>query len=399
MDSRDFWVLTIAFLICCFLASRGSFAQTGQNFYITNSGDNTVSTFIYPGNATTIPVGKGPYGVAVSSTRAYIANSDDGTVSVIDIATNTNIATIDAAGIAKLGIAVTPDGSKVYVVGNSGQCTLISQGCAAVIDAATNKVTDLISCPNCYGVAVSPDGSKYYATNVTGCCVSVFDTATNTQLRGLPTSHRANLGIAASPDGKRLYVAGIAQLIGSTPAITVIDLTTGTEIASIPLNSNPRGIAVSPGSGKVYVATNGTSPIPVQRPSILLVIDTVTNKVIRRIPVGDLPEGVAISNDGTIYGVSSGKNHIDVIDPLRYTVTNIIPVGNSPSAFGNFIQAAPLFAGTPGRRNCVHVSIAALLYNFGGRLSIAARALGFPTVPSLRSAINAFCSGSQIATR
>jgi hypothetical protein len=98
--------------------------------------------------------------------------------------------------------------------------------------------------------------------------------------------------------------------------------------------------------------------------------------------------------------VSSGENHIDVIDPVTYTVNpNTIPVGNHPIAFGNFIQPAPLFAGTPGQPNCVQVSIAALRNYFSGRLSIAARALGFPTVLSLRTAINAFCSGSQIAGR
>jgi YVTN family beta-propeller protein len=179
----------------------------------------------------------------------------------------------------------------------------------------------------------------------------------------------------------------------------VIDLTTGEEVAAIPVgaaNDVPTGIAVSPGSGKVYVAT---VPSAIDGPSILWVIDTVTNKVIRKIFVGDFPEGVAIDNYGTIYVVSSGENHIDVIDPLTYTVTGLIWVGNGPIAFGNFIQSAPLFAGMPGQPNCVHVSIAALLYYFGGRLAIAARALGFPTVASLRSAINAFCSASQIANR
>jgi len=177
-------------------------------------------------------------------------------------------------------------------------------------------------------------------------------------------------------------------------------LTTGTDIASIPVDGNftdiagnQTGIAVSPGSGKVYVATNGSAG------GILLVIDAVTNKIIRKVFVGNLAGGVAISTNGNIYVVSSSENHIDVIDPLTYTVTGTIPVGNSPIAFGNFIQPAPLFAGTLGQPNCVHVSIAALRTYFGGRLSIAARALGFPTVLSLRSAINAFCSGSQTASR
>jgi YVTN family beta-propeller protein len=396
-------LLAVAFVVSRCLASGGSFAQTGQNFYITNFGDNTVSTFTdaYGSNATTIPVGKGPGWVAVSRTTAYVANSGDGTVSVIDIATNTNIATINVSG--PVSIAVSPDGSKVYVVSGNPNCPFISAlGCVVVIDAATNTVTDQIECTKCSGITVSPDGSKYYVSTIDGWWVSVFDTATNTLIGGLPTSSRVSRGIAASPDGKRLYVASSLEAGDLTGTITVIDLTTGADIATIPLGTgnpqqDPAGIAVSPGSGKVYVATVAVGVI--DSPSILWVIDTVTNKVIRKIFVGDLPAGVAISTDGTIYVVSSGENHIDVIDPLTYTVFRAIPVGNSPIAFGNFIQAAPLFAGTPGQPNCVHVSIASLLYNLGGRLSIAARALGFPTVLSLRSAINAFCNGSHTASR
>jgi len=45
---------------------------------------------------TTVTVGTTPIGVAVSlgGTRAYVANSGDGTVSVIDTATNTVEATL-----------------------------------------------------------------------------------------------------------------------------------------------------------------------------------------------------------------------------------------------------------------------------------------------------------------
>src|SRR6266852_2051587 len=73
--------------------------------------------------------------LAPASTRAqnaYITNQSSSTVSVIDTATDTVIATIPV-GLAPFGVAVSPDGSKVYV-------TNISSNTVSVIDTATNTV-------------------------------------------------------------------------------------------------------------------------------------------------------------------------------------------------------------------------------------------------------------------
>lgn len=49
-----------------------------------------------------------------AQTRAYVANDFDNTVSVIDIATNTVVATVPVGG-APLALAITPDGAFAYV--------------------------------------------------------------------------------------------------------------------------------------------------------------------------------------------------------------------------------------------------------------------------------------------
>src|SRR5258708_18014440 len=71
-----------------------------------------------------------------ASTRAqnaYITNLGPYTVSVIDTATDTVIATILPVGLVPFGVAVSPDGSKVYVT-NSVSPT----GTVAVADTTTN---------------------------------------------------------------------------------------------------------------------------------------------------------------------------------------------------------------------------------------------------------------------
>lgn len=89
----------------------------------------------------TISVGNGPYAVAVTpdGTQVYVTNTSDGTVSVIDIATSTVIATI-SVDIDCFGIAVTPDGTQAYVPIAKGLSSYV-----AVIDTATTTVTDTIT--------------------------------------------------------------------------------------------------------------------------------------------------------------------------------------------------------------------------------------------------------------
>jgi YVTN family beta-propeller protein len=122
--------------LACLVGSAAGFAQ---NAYITNEGDNTVSVIDTATNTvigSPIPVGRFPVGVAVTpdGSKVYVTNYDANTVSVIATATNTVIATIPVGfGSSPLGVAVTPDGSKVYVANRNG-------GTVSVIATANNTV-------------------------------------------------------------------------------------------------------------------------------------------------------------------------------------------------------------------------------------------------------------------
>ena len=102
--------------------------QAAPSAYVTNQcasssscNNGTVSVFDTATGQVTgspIPVGRGPLGVAVSpdGSQVYVANNGSGTVSVIDTASNQVPATIPV-GAHPFGVAVSPDGSQVSVCG------------------------------------------------------------------------------------------------------------------------------------------------------------------------------------------------------------------------------------------------------------------------------------------
>ncbi|MHB8101362.1 MAG: PKD domain-containing protein [Methanosarcina sp.] len=292
----------------------------GPYAYITNEYENTVSVIDTATNTVTatIPVGSNPIGVAVSpdGTKVYAANYYGKTVSVIDTATNTVIATVNV-GSSPNGIAVSPDGTKVYVT-NFHSVTV------SVIDTATNTVTstvDVGSAPR--GVAVNPDGTKVYVANLYTGAVFVIDTATNT-VTDVGVGN-GPYGIAVSPDGTKVYVAD-----EESNTVSVITTTTNNVMATVNVGSVPRGVAVSPDGTKVYVANEGSNNVSV--------IDTVTNGVMDTVNVGINPHGVAVTPDGTkVYVANYHSNNVSVIDTATNKVTATVNVGNGPVAFGQSI--------------------------------------------------------------
>src|SRR5438309_77550 len=95
--------------------------------------------------------------------RAYVTNGGDNTVSVIDTATNTVVATIPVR-LFPGELAITPDGTRAYVTSPGGATV-------SVIDTATNTVVATINFPfgvSPYGVAITPDGTRAYVADFSG---------------------------------------------------------------------------------------------------------------------------------------------------------------------------------------------------------------------------------------
>ena len=289
--------------------------------YITNTDSNTVSVIDTATNTViaTVNVGSYPFGVAVNpvGTKIYVPNEGSNDVSIIDTATNTVTATVKV-GFGPHGAAVNPEGTKVYVT-NYGDNNV------SVIDTATNTVTATVNVGgNPQGVAVTPDGTKLYVVNYWDSTVSVIDTATNIVTATVPVGYDPN-GVAVNPEGTKVYVT-----TSGDSTVSVIDTTTNTVTATVPVGRSPFGVAFTPDGKKVYVTNQNDGSVSV--------IDTATNNVIATVNVGSNPFGIAVNPEGTkIYVANGNSNNVSVIDSATNNVIATVNVGDNPIGFGQFI--------------------------------------------------------------
>ncbi|WP_431234657.1 beta-propeller fold lactonase family protein [Mycolicibacterium psychrotolerans] len=263
----------------------------GTRAVVSNSGDGTVSLINTSTNKVlaTIGVGSTPAGVVFdpSGSRFYVVNAT-GAVTAVSLPANTVGAPV-AVGVdpllAAIGPAGTPAAGKLYVTnfGLNGTGNTVS-----VLNTATNQVTATITLPapavGPQGVAMSPDGTRVWVGSTQGKTVSVIDTATNTVIKTLPLSTEPGF-IAFSPDGHLAYIADFAA-----NTVSVINTANYTTAATIPVGQYPTGMALSP-DGSVAFVTN-------QMDNTVSVINTATKTVIKTVTVGNTPVNVAVSPDG-----------------------------------------------------------------------------------------------------
>jgi len=157
--------------------------------------------------------------------------------------------------------------------------------------------------------------SRVYVSDPGNSMVFVVDTTSRTVIATIPVQINPK-DIKVNPAGTRAYVAN-----SSSQTVSVIDTTTNTVIATIPVGTVPVGIGITPDGRHVYVGNRGT----------ISVINAETNVVETTILVGSPKEfwGVAVTPDGTrVYVVDINVPSVYIVDTSTNTVANHIPLPN-----------------------------------------------------------------------
>jgi len=271
--------------------------------------------------------------LAADGSKVYTADHQHGIIYVTDTATTTSTGLITVFAFADpWGLAVMPDGSKLYAA--------MSDNTVSVIDTAARFFASIPVGAGPKGVAVTPDGSKVYVTNSVDGTVSVINTATNTVSATIPVGS-SPWGVAVTLDGSRVYVANHGT-------VSVIDTSSDAVISTISGIGGAAGLAVTPDGSAVYVANfQASDGLSFPLSGAVSVINTATNTVSATIPVGAGPFGVDVTPNGSrVYVASQYSNTVSVINTATNTVIDTVTTGSGPSffgpiAFGLFIQPLP----------------------------------------------------------
>ncbi|MGO9197379.1 MAG: YncE family protein [Acidimicrobiales bacterium] len=244
-----------------------------------------------------IAVGTYPDAVAVNpaGTMAYVANYSSGSVTPVNLATDTPGTPIDA-GVGPAGIAITPDGKTAYVT-DDGSASVLGDT-VTPIDLATGKPgTPITVGSGPQGIVITPDGSTAYVADAgaivtgqsggVGNTVTPIDLSTNTAGRPI-TVGNGPTGMAITTDGTVVFVTNLDS--GSVTPIATANNSAGAPIAV------PGGpVAVTIGGGDAWVVDTpsntsaGNNVVPISISS-----DTAGAPI--AVPKG--PQDIAITPDG-----------------------------------------------------------------------------------------------------
>ena len=141
--------------------------------------------------------------------------------------------------------------------------------------------------------------------------------------KNLVYSGTAGVPLESNPRGIAINpITDIAAVANErSNSVSIVDLKTQSVISTIPVGSAPKGVAINTALNLALVTNSGDNT--------LSVIDLSALKVIRTIPVGKGPEGVAANSNISLV-VNSDDNSVTAVDLTSFNVINSIAVGHVP---------------------------------------------------------------------
>ena len=232
--------------------------------------------------APSIEVGSEPAHVVVDwqGRRAYVTNSADNTVSVVDIVRRKVIATI-ATGAFPHGLRISPDGREIYVA------DVKANSVSVISVAAAKEVSRIPVGKGPVQVGFTPNGRRVYVSLRDENSIAVIDTARRKKIAVVPVG-RNPIQLFVTPNGRTVYVANQGTEFNPGNTVSVVATATDHVVATLVTGRGAHGVVVSRDGRDAFITNSFADTVSV--------IDTATQKVLRNIKVGKGPNGITFSS-------------------------------------------------------------------------------------------------------
>jgi DNA-binding beta-propeller fold protein YncE len=320
-------VVVIATAFAC--AAAGS-AGASPPLWVVNPEGSIVSFDVATGHqvGAAIPLGGLPAGLAITpdGSRVYAGSRNGRDVTVIDTAAHAPLTTIGLPGPARQ-IAASPDSSTVYVTSEESDEKMTA------IATATDSARSLDVGPSPGAVAFTPDG-KYAYVGIGPNDVQVVETATGNTVGEPIEVMLVPRTIVVTPDGSTIYA------IADDGWVSVINTSLRQVTKEFRVQLSASGAAISPDGKRLYIVDGLEKSVAV--------VDTATNEEVGEpIPVPGILGEIAISPDGKTAYVAAAQT-IEEIDLATDEVTGTIEESGVTSQFLLFApDQSPIAAFTP----------------------------------------------------
>jgi len=182
--------------------------------------------------------------VSADGTLLLATNRDNGTVTVVDTASNKSL--------REIAVGREPEGITWLGTGPLAAVTCYRDDLVVIFDAASGKVLDRLAvAPEPYGIVADPDGRRAWVTHEYPGTVSEIDVAKRDVVRQIKAGSFLR-GLALSTDQKRLYVTEYY-----TGILHAVDLASGQVVDSWKGHSTDnlcRNVVLHPRRPKAYLS-------------------------------------------------------------------------------------------------------------------------------------------------